>query len=42
MSMQRNRSNSRRNFLKNTSIAASGFFIVPRHVLGRDRGDSVS
>ena len=35
MSMQRNRSNSRRNFLKNTSIAASGFFIVPRHVLGR-------
>ena len=35
MSMQRNRSNSRRNFIKNTSLAASGFFIVPRHVLGR-------
>jgi predicted dehydrogenase len=26
---------SRRKFLKNTSIAAGGFFIVPRHVLGR-------
>ncbi|HUR10928.1 MAG TPA: Gfo/Idh/MocA family oxidoreductase [Flavitalea sp.] len=26
---------SRRNFIKNTSIAAAGFFIVPRHVLGR-------
>ena len=25
---------SRRSFLKNTSIAAAGFFIVPRHVLG--------
>lgn len=25
----------RRKFLKNTSIAAAGFFIVPRHVLGR-------
>jgi len=26
---------SRRKFLKNTSIIAGGFFIVPRHVLGR-------
>ena len=27
--------NSRRNFLKNASLAAAGFYIVPRHVLGR-------
>ncbi|MBS1949192.1 MAG: Gfo/Idh/MocA family oxidoreductase [Bacteroidetes bacterium] len=27
--------NSRRKFLKDTSLAATGFFIVPRHVLGR-------
>ena len=26
---------SRRTFLKNGALAASGFFIVPRHVLGR-------
>src|SRR3954465_13158118 len=26
---------SRRNFIKNTSVAAAGFMIVPRHVLGR-------
>ncbi len=26
---------SRREFLKNSSMAAAGFFIVPRHVLGR-------
>lgn len=26
---------SRRNFLRDTSLVASGFFIVPRHVLGR-------
>ncbi len=26
---------SRRKFIRNTSIAAAGFFIVPRHVLGR-------
>ena len=26
---------SRRDFLRNTSVAATGFFIVPRHVLGR-------
>jgi predicted dehydrogenase len=26
---------SRRNFIKNASIGAAGFFIVPRHVLGR-------
>ena len=27
--------NSRRTFLKNTALASAGFFIVPRHVLGR-------
>jgi predicted dehydrogenase len=26
---------SRRDFVRNTSLAAAGFFIVPRHVLGR-------
>src|ERR1700730_5211120 len=26
---------SRRDFLRNSSLAAAGFFIVPRHVLGR-------
>ena len=26
---------SRRTFIRNTSLAAAGFFIVPRHVLGR-------
>src|SRR5438270_11737046 len=26
---------SRRNFIKNTAVAAAGFMIVPRHVLGR-------
>lgn len=26
---------SRRDFIKNTSLITSGFFIVPRHVLGR-------
>ena len=26
---------SRRNFIRDTSLVASGFFIVPRHVLGR-------
>jgi predicted dehydrogenase len=26
---------SRRKFLKNSSLAAAGFFIIPRHVLGR-------
>ncbi|MFZ4260562.1 Gfo/Idh/MocA family protein [Sphingobacterium sp. HJSM2_6] len=29
-----NKSNSRREFLKNSAIAAAGFSIVPRHVLG--------
>src|SRR5919206_2130021 len=28
-------SNSRRSFIKNSAITAAGFFIVPRHVLGR-------
>ena len=32
---KKNNQSSRRNFLKNTSLAAAGFFIVPRHVLGR-------
>ena len=27
--------NSRRTFIKNTALASAGFFIVPRHVLGR-------
>ncbi len=27
--------NSRRNFVKNVGVAAAGFFIIPRHVLGR-------
>src|SRR5215471_19898302 len=27
--------NSRRKFIKNASLAAAGFYIVPRHVLGR-------
>src|SRR5919206_2032320 len=26
---------SRRNFIRNASLASAGFFIVPRHVLGR-------
>jgi hypothetical protein len=26
--------NSRRNFIKTTALAAAGFMIVPRHVLG--------
>ena len=29
------KNSSRRSFLKNTAITAAGFFIVPRHVLGR-------
>ncbi|HEV8270725.1 MAG TPA: Gfo/Idh/MocA family oxidoreductase [Chitinophagaceae bacterium] len=28
-------SNSRRKFLKNSAVAGAGFFIVPRHVIGR-------
>ncbi len=31
---QSNPSNSRRNFIKSASVAAAGFYIVPRHVLG--------
>lgn len=34
MSEKQNNPN-RRNFLKNTAIATAGFYIVPRHVLGR-------
>ena len=26
---------SRRKFIKNSAVAGAGFFIVPRHVLGR-------
>src|SRR2546421_6738608 len=35
--MKKNKSNlnSRREFIKNTSLATAGFFIVPRHVLGK-------
>ena len=29
------KNNSRRNFIKNATAAAAGFYIVPRHVLGR-------
>lgn len=32
---KKNDQNSRRKFIKNVSVAATGFFIVPRHVLGR-------
>ena len=35
MKNKNNMSDSRRRFIRNTSIAAAGFFIVPRHVLGR-------
>jgi predicted dehydrogenase len=37
INMKKNKTNirSRRDFLKNTSLAAAGFFIVPRHVLGK-------
>ena len=31
MSKQKNR----RNFIKESSLAAAGFFIVPRHVIGK-------
>jgi hypothetical protein len=36
MTMHKNNkpANSRRNFIKQTSLAAAGFWIVPRHVLG--------
>src|SRR5947209_15383045 len=35
MEEKENKSISRRNFLTNTSLATAGFFIIPRHVLGR-------
>src|SRR5688572_9408130 len=35
MNKNRVENNSRRKFIRNTSLAATGFFIVPRHVLGR-------
>src|SRR5213596_1412061 len=35
MSNKKQFSASRRRFIRNASIAGSGFFIVPRHVLGR-------
>ena len=31
----KNKDKSRRDFLKSTSLATAGFFIIPRHVLGR-------
>ena len=34
MKKNKSKKNTRREFLKYSSIAASGFFIVPRHVLG--------
>lgn len=33
--MKSNKSSSRRKFIRNSSLAAAGFFIVPRHVLGK-------
>ncbi len=33
--MKEQKNNSRRNFIKNTALATAGFYIVPRHVLGR-------
>ena len=33
--VNKNGSLSRRKFIRNTSIAGAGFFIIPRHVLGR-------
>ncbi len=33
--IKKNRSLSRRRFIRNTSLAGAGFFIIPRHVLGR-------
>ena len=35
MKKDNNSDKSRREFIRNTSLAATGFFIVPRHVLGR-------
>src|SRR3954462_5815556 len=35
MKKSKNNNQSRRHFLKNASLAGAGFFIVPRHVLGR-------
>jgi predicted dehydrogenase len=35
MKEKNTKSNSRRKFIQNTAISAAGFFIVPRHVLGR-------
>src|SRR5829696_1272905 len=35
MSDSKDLHNSRRSFIRNTAITAAGFFIVPRHVLGR-------
>ena len=35
MNKETGNKNSRRRFIRNTGLAAAGFFIVPRHVLGR-------
>jgi len=34
-SYDKKQQNSRRNFLKTSTLASAGFMIVPRHVLGR-------
>ena len=33
--LKKNQQSSRRRFIRNASLAAGSFFIVPRHVLGR-------
>jgi predicted dehydrogenase len=35
MKKKKENQNSRRSFLRNSALASAGFFIVPRHVLGR-------
>src|ERR1700744_5474710 len=35
MSQKNAKRSSRREFLRNTAVASTAFFIVPRHVLGR-------
>lgn len=35
MPLKKNNNSSRRSFVRNSALAAAGFFIVPRHVLGK-------
>src|SRR5881398_2350073 len=35
MNNETSQNSSRRNFIRDSALAATGFFIVPRHVLGR-------